>query len=406
MRRSSEPIDAMATTEQAERLRRIDALADGFRARARALDDDGAFPEENFAELRSAGLLALTAPAEFGGEDLWWDGRYRPYYELLHHLARIDSVTAQLLQVHSHALGILSRLASPEQLRALLPGIVGDGRLLASVGSEARPGGKLADIERTELEEHADGWHLTCSKFFASLAPGADELLVWTAVPGAGRYQERGVVVLVPRDAPEVGLVDQWDVLGMRATVSWGVRIEDYVVPPERLIGAPGAWTSSDPRTFTLAFAANHLGAAAAALDFTTGWVRERPELAGSEYTRVLLGGMSSELFAAESAMWAAADLWDAGRHDEAELASIRTLHLAKRLALDLTGRAFDVCGARATFRDQPLERLYRDVRTFTLHFRDEQYMHQVGQAMLDEAFHAKGYAGASTFPEGQGRRA
>jgi alkylation response protein AidB-like acyl-CoA dehydrogenase len=84
----------------------------------------------------------------------------------------------------------------------------------------------------------------------------------------------------------------------------------------------------------------------------------------------------------------------------------VRTLHLAKRLALDLTQRAFDICGARATFRDQPLERLYRDVRTFTLHFRDEQYMHQVGQAMLDEEFHAKGYAGASTFPEGQGRRA
>jgi alkylation response protein AidB-like acyl-CoA dehydrogenase len=396
----------MASTEQAERLARIDALAEGFRARARALDDDAAFPAENFAELRDAGLLALTAPGEFGGEDLWWDDRYRPYYELLHHLARIDSVTAQLLQVHSHALGILSRLASPEQARALLPGIVAGGRLLASVGSEARPGGKLADIERTELEERSDGWRLTCSKFFASLAPGADELLVWTAVPGAGRYQERGVVVLVPRDAPEVSLVDHWDVLGMRATVSWGVRIEDYAVPPERMIGAPGAWTSSDPRTFTLAFAANHLGAAAAALDFTTGWVRERHELAASEYTRVTLGGMSSELFAAESALWAAAELWDAGRHDEAELASIRTLHLAKRLALDLTQRAFDVCGARATFRDQPLERLYRDVRTFTLHFRDEQYMHQVGQAMLDEEFHAKGYAGASTFPEGQGRRA
>ena len=39
----------MATTEQGERLSRIDALADGFRARARALDDDGAFPAENFA---------------------------------------------------------------------------------------------------------------------------------------------------------------------------------------------------------------------------------------------------------------------------------------------------------------------------------------------------------------------
>jgi alkylation response protein AidB-like acyl-CoA dehydrogenase len=301
--------------------------------------------------------------------------------------------------VHSHALGIAARMATPEQRRSLLAPVVAEGRLLASVGSEAKPGGKLADIERAELEERADGWHLTCSKYFASLAPGADELLIWTAVPGAGPYQERSVVVLVPRDAPEVTLADQWDVLGMRATVSWTVHVEDYLVPAERIIGAPGAWTA-DPRTFTLAFAANHLGAAAAALDFATDWVRERPDLARSEYTRVTLGAMSSELFAGESAMWAAADLWDAGRHDDAELASIRTLHLAKRLALDLTQRAFDVCGARATFRDRDLERLYRDVRTFTLHFRDEQYMHQVGQAMLDGGFRAKGYAGASTFPE------
>ena len=44
------------------------------------------------------------------------------------------------------------------------------------------------------------------------------------------------------------------------------------------------------------------------------------------------------------------------------------------------------VCGARAAFRDLELERLYRDVRTFSLHYRDEQYMVQVGQAMLDGA--------------------
>jgi alkylation response protein AidB-like acyl-CoA dehydrogenase len=397
-------MSATRTTEQAERLRRIDALADGFRGRARALDDEAAFPAENFAELRAAGLLALTAPVEFGGDGMWWDGRYREYYELIEHLARIDSPTAQLLQVHSHALGILARLGSVEQRRRFLPDIVAQGRLLASVGSEAKPSGKLADISRAELEERPDGWHLTANKYFASLAPGADELLVWTAVPGAGPYQERSVIAMVPRTAPEVELVDQWDVLGMRATVSWSVRITDYVVPPERLIGEPGAWTRRDPRTFTLAFAANHIGAAGAALDFVTGWVRERPDLAGSEVTRVTLGAMSSELFAVRSAMRAAADLWDAGEHDEAELASIRTLHEAKRVALEISQRAFDVCGARATFRDHAIERIYRDVRTFTLHFRDEQYMHQVGQAMLEGTFQAKGYAGASTFPETQSR--
>jgi alkylation response protein AidB-like acyl-CoA dehydrogenase len=391
---------ATRASTHAERLRRIDALAGDFRARARALDDASVFPEENFADLRAAGLLALTAPTEFGGDGLWWHGGFSDWYALIEHLARVDSVTAQLVQVHSHALGILSRLGSREQCERFLPDIVAEGRLLASVGSEAKPSGKLADISRAELEERPDGWHLTARKYFASLAPAADELIVWTAVPGAGPYQERGIIAMIPRDAANVELVDQWDVLGMRATVSWSVVIDDYVVPAERLIGEPGAWTRRDPRTFTLAFAANHIGAAGAALDFVTGWVRERPDLAASEITRATLGAMSSDLFAVRSAMQAAAALWDEGDVDAAELASIRTLHEAKRIALDISSRAFDVCGARATFRNHDIERIFRDIRTYTLHFRDELYMQQVGAAMLDGEFHAKGYAGASTFPE------
>jgi alkylation response protein AidB-like acyl-CoA dehydrogenase len=386
---------------QTERLQSIARLADGIRARAAELDERAEFPAQTFAELRRAGLLALTAPAEFGGVGLWSERRYRPYYELLEALALIDSVTAQLLQVHSHALGIVAGLADEAQRATLLPPIVSAGKLLASVGSEAKPTGKLADIARTELEQLPGGrYRLSCQKYFASGSSAADELLIWTAVPGSGAYPDRSVCVLVPADAPEVELIDQWDVMGMRATVSHSVRIEGYEVPAERVIGEPGAWTRRDPRTFTLAFAANHIGAAGAALRFTEDWVRDRPGLAASEITRATLGRMSSDLFAARSALWASADRWDAGDYDEAELQSIRTLHLGKKLALDLTQTAFDVCGARAAFRSLELERLYRDVRTFSLHYRDEQYMVQVGQAMLDREFHAKGYAGASTFPE------
>jgi len=389
-----------ASRTQSERLEAIERLAPGFEERARGYDEDAAFPAENFAELREARLLALTAPAEFGGDGLWWAGSYRPYYEVIERLARIDSPTAQLLQVHSHALGILSRLATPAQQERFLPEIVAEGRLLASVGSEAKPTGKLADVSRAELEPDGQGWRLSCRKFFASLAPAADELLIWTAVPGPGSYAERSTIVMVPRAAAEVELIDDWQVLGMRPTVSWNVNITDYEVPPERIIGEPGAWMSRDPRTFTLAFAANHIGSAGAALEAITSWVRDRPDLAASEVTRVTLGAMSSQLFTARSGLWAAADLWDAAGFDEAELASIRVLHEAKRVALDIVQRGFDICGARATFQMQPLERMYRDIRTFTLHFRDEQYMAQLGQAMLDGKFAVKGYAGASTFPQ------
>ena len=39
-------------------------------------------------------------------------------------------------------------------------------------------------------------------------------------------------MVMVPRDAPEVQLIDQWNVLGMRSTVSWSVKVSDYTSRP------------------------------------------------------------------------------------------------------------------------------------------------------------------------------
>ncbi|MBM4575738.1 hypothetical protein GS415_06235 [Rhodococcus hoagii] len=60
--------------------------------------------------------------------------------------------------------------------------------------------------------------------------------------------------------------------LGMRSTVSWAVKVTDYVLPDDAIFGEPGWWETDDTRTFTLAFAANHLGAARGAFDFTVDW--------------------------------------------------------------------------------------------------------------------------------------
>ena len=195
-------------------------------------------------------------------------------------------------------------------------------------------------------------------------------------------------------------MIDQWDVMGMRATVSHSVRITDFEVPPERMIGEPGAWTRRDPRTFTLAFAANHIGAAGAALEFATDWVQGAAQpLLFRDHAGARLARCRASCSRRDPRSGRLADLWDAGDYDPPNSVDPCPAPRQARRA-DLTQTAFDVCGARAAFRDLALERLYRDVRTFSLHYRDEQYMIQVGQAMLDRAFRAKGYAGASTFPE------
>lgn len=388
-------------TTQADRLQQIDGLRAGFAERMPRYDRDAAFPSENFDELKALGLHTLTVPREHGGHGMWWPasdapGEYASYYELLERLATIDTNTAQLLQVHCHATGIVAFHSDAAQMAHYMGDVVENGALISSAGSEAAPRSKQGETYTSELIETPTGWRLSCEKFFCSLSPAADYLMLWVAVPGAGTFAERQVFVMVPRSAPEVEVIDNWDTMGMRSTVSHSVRLTDYEVPADTILGEPGAWVTRDPRTFTLGFTANHLGTAQGAFDHLCSWVRDREYLASSPSVLTELGDMAEQLNSCRSALYAAATTWETGDADEAELRSVQALHISKRIALHITARAFDICGARATFRDQPFGQLYRDVRTYTLHFRDELYMGQVGAAMLTGRFTSKGHGSGS----------
>lgn len=396
-------MSVMTTLAQRDRLAAVDAVLPEIRSTARAYDEAAEFPASAFDALNSAGLLTLTVPQDHGGHGLWWDTNFTDYYEILSTIAAADGSVAQLLQVHSHAVGMLAWHASAAQRERYLKEVVEDGKLIASVGSEARVGSTAREEYKSELEETPSGLRLNCEKYFASLGPGADYYLVWVAHPGSGSYAERQLWVLVPRDAPEVELVNNWDPLGMRATVSWGIRVKDYAVPADAVIGEPGSWVREDPRSFTLGYAANHLGMAEGAYDLMSAWVRERSYLRSSEIVRAALGEMASDLFGARCALEHAARLWERAGSDgwrdkrqcgKAEHYSLRALHLARQLALDVTQRAFDICGARATMRDLPLERIYRDARTFSLHSREELSMIRVTDELLDDEYAGKAGTG------------
>jgi alkylation response protein AidB-like acyl-CoA dehydrogenase len=333
----------------------------------------------------------MTVPESHGGLGFWrMGGRFVPYYRVIETIARADSSTAQLLQVHCHATGMIAGLGNDAQRDFYMSEVVRDGRLIASCGSEAALGSTESGA-KAELARAGDDYRLNARKAFASLAPAADYLNIWAAVEGDGPFHSRMVLVAVPRGIPGLELIDDWDTLGMRPTVSWSLQLTDVQVKPEWIIGQPGDWALRDPRTFTLAFAANHLGAAQAAYDFTRDYAAARPALAGSEIVQARLGDLSSKLYALRQAVYAAAAHWERGDTvNQAELDSIRALHLAKQVALEVTSEAYDICGARAAFNVYPLNQYLRDVRAFTLHFRDDAYMALLGRAELGQQFNAK----------------
>ena len=375
----------------------VEELGPLWRQRMAEHDKTSTFPYENLAEAKEAGLNRLTVPREYGGFGYWMPGNFSGLYRLLERMAYWDTNTAQLIQVHNHAAGIISFHSSPAQRDRYLPQIV-DGAFLASLGSEAHLYENGAEALASELTATDGGYRLTARKAFASVAAIAKYLMVWCAVEGDTAYASRMVFAVVPIDAPGVKLLDDWQMLGMRSTVSCSVAFDNVFVPADDVVGEPGGWINNDPRTFSCGYASNHLGTAQGAFDFIAGYVASRDDLSGSEAVKVRLGRMDAQLFAARSALRSTAARLDRGDDpDECEADAIRTMHLAKNAVLDIPYQGFDIVGARAAHERYPLGQMMRDARTFTLHFRDDLYVQRLADMAMGKGFSAKKARSGST---------
>jgi alkylation response protein AidB-like acyl-CoA dehydrogenase len=385
----------MENTE--ELLAAVEELGPVWRKRMAEHDRTSTFPFENLAEAKEAGFNRLTVPTEYGGFGYWMPGNFSGLYRLLERMAYWDTNTAQLLQVHNHAAGIIGFHSNPSQRDRFMPQIV-DGAYLASLGSEAHLYENGAEALASELTAVEGGFRLTARKAFASVAAIAKYLMVWCAVEGDTAYASRMVFAVVPTDAPGVTLLDDWHMLGMRSTVSCSVAFEDVFVPADDVVGEPGGWINNDPRTFSCGYASNHLGTAQGAFDFIAEYVASRDDLSSSEAVKVRLGRMDAQLFAARSALRSTAARLDRGDDpDECEADAIRTMHLAKNAVLDIPYQGFDIVGARAAHERYPLGQMMRDARTFTLHFRDDLYVQRLADLAMGKGFSAKKARSGST---------
>src|SRR6185437_11886327 len=245
---------------------------------------------ENFKELKTAGLHKLSVPKRYGGYGLWGKEGYLAYYLVLIEMARHCSSTAQLLQVHNHGVGIVAGNGSEAQCERYMPGVAEGGHLFASCGSEASV--RVSGPEKFDsvLKANGSGFALNGFKGFASVGPAADYYVIWTLMEGTSRMDEGMVFAMVPKGREGVRLEDNWDVLGMRATVSWNIHLKDVAVDASEVVGGPGDWVQKDPRTFTLGFASNHLGQAKAVYDFVVGYLSKRPDLKASQVALNQLG--------------------------------------------------------------------------------------------------------------------
>lgn len=346
-----------------------EALEPRLAERAADHDRAGAFPADDFADLRTAGLLGLMAPARLGG----FGASFAEYAAVAAALARGAGATALIFNMHASVTGALAQTpddlirqwGAPEAFFAARDAALhaaAEGALYGVAMSERGTGSRLSRTA-TAYRRTDGGFRISGSKAFVSGAGHVDAYLVTARDPDA--EEPRVSYFLVP--AGEGIRVEQtWDSLGMRATGSQDVHF-DVEVAPEALLGGMEGLTlllaQVMPQWLVASYAAVYVGVARGAVDAAAGQADERG-LGRLPAVRARLGRADAAVAAAELAVAEAAARIDRAPGDPD---TNRWVWRAKLIAGDTASQVasslLEAAGASATRRGNPLERLYRDAR-------------------------------------------
>ncbi|CAH1649093.1 acyl-CoA dehydrogenase family protein [Chelatococcus asaccharovorans] len=383
----------MAFTLTAEQQRWVDiasSLAPDIAKASRRDDEAAAFPTETFALLREAGILNLAVPRQFGGEGPATGNAHLTAYLVTEQVSRACAATGWDLIIHYHQCGAVARLGNDEQKRRILGDVVTRGAIMGSLGSEVNHQEQTAAKDATrklifqaEMAPVKGGFLANAAKHFCSNAPVADYMLYWSIAPGANAATDGLTLSIVTKDSPGLTFSRHgWDdIIGLRSSVSWSAKLDNVFIPWDNVLGEPGDFVQKDPYTLELSQAFHLLGAAQGALDYVLEVLRARPFLQNEEGLMVTLGELSGEVQASRGSCLIANSLWEQERFGDAALASLRAHHTARETAIHVITKVFDMVGTRALFKTAPLERLWRDVRTASLHTRASQLLRLVADA-------------------------
>jgi alkylation response protein AidB-like acyl-CoA dehydrogenase len=337
------------------------SVAPGIAERAAAYDDADAFADTDLKELVAAGYTALTVPADLGGHG----GSALDLVAAQARLAQASPATALAVNMHLHGVGILAEAMRPAA-EPFLRQVVTGGAVLGGGFSEPASGGNWW-YQATTAEPAPGGWRLRGHKTFFTGFPGLTHLFLTAAVETPAGREPIGF--LVPKPAEGIRVAGEWKAMGMRATASHALLIEDLYIPDEcvvgRGLGIAGSFLACAHWSW-LSFASVFLGAAEAAHEHVRQTLPARRNeglgqgLAELPGVQQAVGKMRMLLDAARAALYEAArrpvsdPVEHYGRMAGAKL-------FACEAALEVCTLALRTAGGSGYLRSGPLERLLRD---------------------------------------------
>jgi len=363
-------------------------ISGSFAEHAADHDRSGRLPSVNFSRLAFAGLLGLTVPAEAGGHGAGLELTS----EIIGIIAQGEPSTALILAMHyiNHA-AIIRRWPAPiaaqlqhEALDSVA--LINALRVEPELGTPAR-GGQLATIAR-QTEE---GWRISGHKIYSTGIPVLKWLAVWARTDEA---EPRIGTFLVPAATSGISIKRTWNQLGMRATESHDVILEDVLIPLDYAVDIRPAsgWARPDPHQIawnTLLVAAIYDGVARSARNWLLKFLHDRaPTNVGSSLAAVprfqdAVGEIEALLNTNRRLMQSLAQDTDGGNPPDITESGLAKVTVTNN-AIAVVELAVKLSGNPGLSRANPLERHYRDVLCGRIHTpQDDSARLAAGKAAL-----------------------
>lgn len=362
-------MDFALSAEQSRLQQRCLELAADFATRSAEHDRDASHPIENYDRLRREGFLALTIPAALGGGGA----------SFLDHTIAYEALgqgcPSTALAFNMHASVVMPILECPdvsaETKRHIADLVVHERKLIGGNFSEPGTTSLIGERGLTARARRIDGgYSITGRKMFASMLEAADYVIV-LVYPEDASSPFAGALLLVPPDAPGRSVNANWNTLGMRATRSDALILDDCRVPDTSLL-----FRTDDMRAFRHAYlnwfwgsyTAVYLGVAVAAYNELRLTMQSRrppglaQPLAYHPDVRRHVAELSTDIEAARLITYRSAWLRDTqGPTAEATAGMYRAKYMVGEAVSRITRIALTLGGAHGIFKGSRIEQLFRD---------------------------------------------
>jgi alkylation response protein AidB-like acyl-CoA dehydrogenase len=342
--------------------REVDPLVD-------ETDETQRYPREVIDKAGGLGFLGVIFPEEYGGAGLG----YIEYVLVVTELSKIDpSVGISVAAHNSLCSNHIYKFGSDEQRRRWLVPLASGKKIGAWSLTEPGAGSDAAGT-RTRADKVDGGWLLNGAKTFTTHGAVGETCVVFAVTDPQGPRHHNISAFVLDKGMEGFRSGKKENKLGIRASDTSEVIMEDCLVGEDRLLGQPGEGFIQALAVLDggrISIAALGLGTAMGAFDAARAYAKEREQfgkpIVAFQAVQFALAEMATTIAAAEALTFAAAEAMDHGRSGVSKLASQAKLY-AGEAAVFCAERGVQIHGGYGFIKDYRAEKYFRDAKICTI---------------------------------------